>query len=224
MGKAKTKDKAQIQLSSDVQMSIPASATKATTKPAMQKMPKGKCPLYVTFNDNTPDFVIEETYMSMDNPGTAVFQDLTGTNDMEIAEEIFRRGFLAMPKNNDEQKKFNTIFQSLSDCEPKDSVEAKLCMQGTALYAQGMEYLRRGEHSNRFDHSEFYMKFAIKLLRLHNETIEALCKHRRGGEQRVVVQHVNVNDGGQAIVGSILNGGGVNRKNDEVPHGHSTNL
>lgn len=40
--------------------------------------------------------------------------------------------------------------------------------------------------------AEFHTKTAIKLLRLHNETIEALCRYRRKGEQRVVVQHVNV--------------------------------
>lgn len=52
------------------------------------------------------------------------------------------------------------------------------------------------------------MKCATKLLRLHNETVEAINKYRRGGEQRVVVQHVQVNEGGKAIVGGVLNGGG----------------
>jgi len=31
-----------------------------------------------------------------------------------------------------------------------------------------------------------------------------LVRLRRGGEQRVIVQHVNVNEGGQAIVGVPL--------------------
>jgi len=57
------------------------------------------------------------------------------------------------------------------------------------------------------------MKSAIKLLRLHNETIEALSRYRRGGEQKVVVQHVNVNNGGQAIVGNVeARGGGKCKK------------
>ena len=51
---------------------------------------------------------------------------------------------------------------------------------------------------------EFNMKCAIKLLRLHNETTEALARYRRKGEQKVVVQHVNVNDGGKAIVGNMI--------------------
>ena len=33
--------------------------------------------------------------------------------------------------------------------------------------------------------------------------VEALKRYRTGGEQKVTVQHVTVNDGGQAIVGSV---------------------
>lgn len=55
---------------------------------------------------------------------------------------------------------------------------------------------------------ETHMNYAIKLLRLHNETIETLSRYRRKGEQKVIVQHVNVNDGGKAIVGGNLGIGG----------------
>jgi hypothetical protein len=37
--------------------------------------------------------------------------------------------------------------------------------------------------------------------------MEALRKHRNGGKQTVTVQHVNVEDGGQAIVGDVQSGG-----------------
>jgi hypothetical protein len=46
-------------------------------------------------------------------------------------------------------------------------------------------------------------------LRLHNETVEALNRHRRKGTQNVVVQHINVSDGGKAVVGGVFEGGGV---------------
>ena len=50
---------------------------------------------------------------------------------------------------------------------------------------------------------------ATKLMRLHNETLEALNRYRRKGEQRITIQHVQVNDGGQAIVaGEMSRGGG----------------
>ena len=48
------------------------------------------------------------------------------------------------------------------------------------------------------------MSQAIKLLRLHNETVDTLGRYRRNGEQKVVVQYVNVQNGGQATVGAVI--------------------
>ena len=47
------------------------------------------------------------------------------------------------------------------------------------------------------------MKSALKLIRLHTETVEAINRYKRKGEQKVIVQHVHVEPGGQAIVGAI---------------------
>jgi len=69
-----------------------------------------------------------------------------------------------------------------------------------------MNYLFQLKSNKNLAQSEFYLKNAIKLLRLHNETIEALGKYRRGGTQNVIVQHVRVNDGGKAIVGNMIAG------------------
>ena len=38
--------------------------------------------------------------------------------------------------------------------------------------------------------------------------VDTLTRYRRKGEQKVIVQHANVNDGGKAIVGNFQNGGG----------------
>lgn len=41
-------------------------------------------------------------------------------------------------------------------------------------------------------------------------TVDAINKYHRGGEQRIVVQHVNVNDGGKVVVnGQLVSGGGA---------------
>ncbi|HUS97392.1 MAG TPA: hypothetical protein VMX97_11680 [Hyphomicrobiaceae bacterium] len=42
---------------------------------------------------------------------------------------------------------------------------------------------------------------------------EALKRYRTGGQQRVIVEHVTVNEGGQAIVGNVETGGrGASKK------------
>ena len=41
--------------------------------------------------------------------------------------------------------------------------------------------------------------------------VDALAKLRRGGEQRVVVEHVHINAGGQAIVAAVTHTGDPTR-------------
>ena len=47
-----------------------------------------------------------------------------------------------------------------------------------------------------------------KLGRTFAAQVEALKKYRSSGEQNIKVQHVTVNEGGQAIVGNVQAGGG----------------
>jgi len=61
-------------------------------------------------------------------------------------------------------------------------------------------------------HADHYGNKAIKLLRLHNETIEALNRYRRGGEQKVTVTHAVITD--KAIVNNFNGVGGVSTKNE----------
>ncbi len=170
----------------------------------------GKCPIRFPELDggkvNWEQAILRESYAS----GQGVLKALTATTDSGIAVEIFTKGLSALPGSN-VARNANTAAQVLADAAPQDATEARLCMQEAVLYAQGMEYLSRAEKSELLPQSEYYIKNAMKLLRLHIETLEARNKHKRGGEQRVVVQHVQVNDGGKAIVGANLtmDGGGV---------------
>jgi hypothetical protein len=56
-----------------------------------------------------------------------------------------------------------------------------------------------------------------KLLRLQHETIETLNRYRRKGTQQLIVQHVNVNQGGQAIVGAVQQGGDNDKNRGSTP-------
>lgn len=171
----------------------------------------GKCPIQFVLNQNEDKIqssIIfnpkEQWNQSPIEAMQCALNRLTGTHDQDVAQEIIDRAVSAMPLTHGKDHNTNVVYQSLSDYEPKDSTEARLCAQSTALYAQGMQYLSRAEKNDMMCHAEFYMKCAIKLLRLHNETVEALARYRRKGEQKVVVQHVNVNDGGKAIVGNMI--------------------
>ncbi len=51
---------------------------------------------------------------------------------------------------------------------------------------------------------------AVKLSRTFTTQVETLQKYRSKGQQTIQVQHVQVNSGGQAIVGNVKTGGGGN--------------
>ena len=88
-------------------------------------------------------------------------------------------------------------------------IEDRLLRQATELHAQGLRLL---EFAGSFESlrmrdspmRDSLMSQAIKLLRLHNETVDTLGRYRRNGEQKVVVQYVNVQNGGQATVGAVI--------------------
>lgn len=170
----------------------------------------GKSPLHCMFNgngDSIPHTLFNPNQQWNESPIEALksaLKQLTGIEDQKVAEEIIDRAVSAMPLTHAKDHNTNVIYQSLADAEPRDAFEAKLSAQSASLYAQGMQYLSRAERSDMMCHAEFYLKSAIKLLRLHNETIETLSRYRRKGEQKVVVQHVSVNDGGKAIVGNMI--------------------
>ena len=174
------------------------------------------------FNESeiTAEFNLKSPVAADGKTFDSVLKDVMGSIDSELAMFIFNRGKNSLTVD-DEVQACSIAIESLAAESPKDVTEARLVLQKNSLFSMGMKYLERSECHNMTPQKEFCMKNAIKLLRLHNETVEALSRYRRGGEQKVLVQHVNISDGSQGIInnGSMTTGGGGKHKNDEVPHG-----
>ena len=66
-----------------------------------------------------------------------------------------------------------------------------------------MTFARRLENIRQQDSAE---RAFNKLARTFAAQVEALKRYRSGGEQTVRVEHVTVNEGGQAIVGNVSHG------------------
>lgn len=111
----------------------------------------------------------------------------------------------------------NATTAALLSMDPKDAIEGQLCSRLLVLHNHLMHYMMRAanpEQPSAF--IEMNINCATKLGRLYNETLDALNKHRRKGEQKFTVQHVNVANGGQAIVGgNFTPGGGAQAKKRE---------
>jgi hypothetical protein len=96
--------------------------------------------------------------------------------------------------------------------DPKDQVEAMLGAQMAAVHMATMTFARRLAHSETIQHQDSAERTFNKLTRTFASQLEALKRYRTGGEQKVTVKHVTVQEGGQAIVGNVSSGGGLMRK------------
>jgi hypothetical protein len=87
------------------------------------------------------------------------------------------------------------------------SVEQMLAHQIAASHHQAMTLLASAAVELDQAHQLRLSAQAAKWMGACQTAILALKKLKASGEQRITIQHVNVSDGGQAVIGSIRSGG-----------------
>ena len=99
------------------------------------------------------------------------------------------------------------MLSIIRDIAPRDPIERMLAVQMAATHVATIRSARWLANTDNIAQVQAHYTGFNKLGRTFAAQVEALRKHRTGGEQRVTVQHVNVSDGGQAIVGNVQHGG-----------------
>ena len=112
------------------------------------------------------------------------------------------------PGKGADAEAINFALAVIAGVDPKDELETMLAMQMVAVHLATMTFTRRLAHVETLDQQHGSERALNKLARTFAMQMEALKRYRTGGEQKVVVQHVNVNEGGQAIVGTVDRGRG----------------
>ena len=105
---------------------------------------------------------------------------------------------------NDER---HFLLSIIRDMAPRDPVERMLAVQMAATHVATIRAGRWLATCDNLPQCEAHYTGFNKLARTFAAQVEALRKHRTGGRQTVTVQHVNVSDGGQAVVGNVQTGG-----------------
>jgi hypothetical protein len=100
-------------------------------------------------------------------------------------------------------KRMNGAISLLYGIKPQDVMEGMLSAEMISTHELAMEFLRRAAASQTLKQVDANTNMATKLLRTYTAQMEALCRYRNRGQQRVVVEHVSVNAGGQAVVGIV---------------------
>ena len=97
----------------------------------------------------------------------------------------------------------------MAELEPATATELLLAAQMVGEQRAAMDFLERASRSGLTPESiDLNLNRATKLMRLFNEQTETMTKLKgKSGQQRVVVEHVTVAAGGQAIVGNVVRGG-----------------
>ena len=93
----------------------------------------------------------------------------------------------------------------LGEIAPKTATEALLAVQMVGVHNAATLFLAQAvaEGQTR-EGADMHVLRATRLMRLFNEQLGAMAKLRgTAGHQRVTVEHVHVNAGGQAIVGAV---------------------
>ncbi len=158
---------------------------------------------------------IEAAVKSADGAMTigAPHSDATGfgTASAAFAEQAVARLVAVISRKGSAsptQTELNAALAAVEGIGPTDEVEAMLAVQMVATHETALAMLTRAKHADLTPMLQECGSLAVKLLRTFTAQVEALARLRRGGEQRVIVQHVNVNEGGQAIVGAVNHPGG----------------
>lgn len=106
------------------------------------------------------------------------------------------------------EENVNFVVSVVAAVAPRDELEAMLAVQMAAIHNATIATARRLAHVETLPQFEAQERALNKLARTYATQLEALKRYRTGGQQKVVVEHVTVNAGGQAIVGAVSHPGG----------------
>ena len=145
--------------------------------------------------------------------------DALGTRDYDFLNGLLQQlGNVGSQGAKIDERGLNFMLSIVKGIEPRDQMEAMLAAQMAAVHNATMNFARRLAHVDNIQQQDSAERAFNKLARTFAAQLEALKRYRSAGEQTVRVEHVTVNEGGQAIVGNVTHGGrGISQKPDATP-------
>ncbi len=152
-------------------------------------------------------------------PAVATGTDMCSLHLRRICEVIRTLWFPDGLSEDQKSDRMASAITTLEGIKPRGEIEGMLAAQMVATHSAAMECLRRAMIPEQtFKGRDQNLKHAAKLLSIYSRQVEVLDKHRGKGQQKVTVEYVNVEAGGQAIVGHVETGRGPKlRKGSATP-------
>ena len=135
----------------------------------------------------------------------------TGTRHEALSVSLISDAVAALgiaPSNPHYGERSAATFGLMAALAPRDGIEGALAAQFTALHGAGMQCLRRAANPALPDEiASRLRRDATTAFKTAADLIGVIETRRGGGShQRVTVEHVTVQAGGQAIVGAVASG------------------
>ena len=144
--------------------------------------------------------------------GETALLEVFGTENPEMANallshclRVLRSDEATDDKPANDERQF--MLTAVAEIKPQDAIERMLAVQMAATHVALIRTAGRFARAEMLLQLEAHERGYNKLARTFAAQAETLRKHRNGGKQTVTVQHVNVEGGGQAIVGNVQTGG-----------------
>jgi len=155
-------------------------------------------------NDNTTELQTQEE--SLDSLEEGVFASIgkdSGRESKTFGKMIYNQlsNCCSYPNKNDNS--FISVHENMSGIAPKDQIEGMLAAQMIATHHAAMNCFRIAAKSEMIDNMNIAFNSANKLARTYAMQMEALNRYRGKGQQKITVEHVSINSGGQAIIGNV---------------------
>jgi hypothetical protein len=156
----------------------------------------------------------------------ARLRDALGTTSVAFIEvEIDRLLNVFQKAGAADANAVNAALAMIDGLKPQNEAEAMLAVQLAATHGQVMSFTTRLGRGDSAQEQDFVSLTLSRLHRAFATQMETLFNIRRGGRQKVTVEHVhihkhvNVYPGAQAIIGDVTHTGrGVADENSEQAH------
>jgi hypothetical protein len=172
----------------------------------MTKQPPKKQALSDAVKRKAPNIsTAEDGKLIVESSHEGDLRELYGVKTDAVANGIMTSALYALGEN---AKAYMNLMASMcEELEPQDAIEGMLVTQMTATHVTLTLLSARTIDAKTPQLREGYERSMTRLSRTFIAQMDALKKYRAKAQQTVRVERVTVNEGGQAIVGSVTHGG-----------------
>ncbi|MEO5334053.1 MAG: hypothetical protein H7839_18735 [Magnetococcus sp. YQC-5] len=106
------------------------------------------------------------------------------------------------------QKELQAMLDVVAGIGPQNEAEALLAVQMAGIHVLSMRFMALASQAGQRSGYEKTLNSISKLTRTYAAQLEALKRFRGDPSQKILVEHLHIESGAQAVIGSINKGGG----------------